>query len=80
MINKFNNAQELHKQYPDSFHIPTNVEINNIKKGSLVKVCALSGGNCNSDLYPNSAVNTSNLSYSFVDNLFCNKFYIFLHI
>ena len=35
----FIDAQEQHKQSPESFDAPSNEELDNLKKGDTVKVC-----------------------------------------
>ena len=35
----FVNAQEMKKQYPNTFEAPTTKELNALKKGDIVKVC-----------------------------------------
>lgn len=37
---KFENAQELKKQYPDTFYAPEPEELQQLKPGDTVKVCA----------------------------------------
>ena len=35
-----NNAAALAKQYPDTFHVPTDLEIDRIQEGDSIKVCS----------------------------------------
>jgi hypothetical protein len=37
---QFTDAYEIHKENPTTFEIPTEEEINSIKIGSFIKVCA----------------------------------------
>jgi hypothetical protein len=37
---EFANAQEMHKLYPDTFWAPSQEELDNVKVGDTVKVCA----------------------------------------
>ena len=36
---EFVNAQEQHKKYPNTFSIPSDEELNNVKVDDFVKVC-----------------------------------------
>ena len=38
-MSKFIDAQEMHKQHPDTFEVPFKSELDAIKEGSTVKVC-----------------------------------------
>lgn len=37
---KFEDAQELKKQYPETFYAPSDKDLNKIEPGDFVKVCA----------------------------------------
>ena len=37
---KFVNAKEMNKKYPKTFFIPTDEELDNLKEGDSVKICA----------------------------------------
>lgn len=39
-MNLFVNAQEIAAQHPDTFKVPTAIELAKLKKGSYVKICA----------------------------------------
>lgn len=38
----FRDAQELHRQYPETFEVPSAERLDRVTPGSLVKVCVLS--------------------------------------